>query len=390
MGGAKQRWLELESRGMNEPKDTNVCSSHINDYAIKRFISRKGVKGECSYCGKERNVVELEELMFFVMEGISQFYQDAANFMGYNTREGGYLGETYDGQELLYDVIGLEVDNDELFQDMADSIDDSAWASPDDYYGSVSDLLSSHWRYFKEVIKYKLRYFFTQVSTYRTLDHDNRNAFEILDDIGTAVKKIKVQTTLPADTCLFRCRQHARTERITEASKIASPPDSFAIYSNRMSPAGISMFYCAFDLPTAKVETIDVKSKKKYITSACFTNLSPLNLIDFTKLPRVPSIFDQKNIKHYYTIQFLIDFVKDLSSDIARDGREHIEYVPTQIVTEFFKYLYPIGSKNKIDGIIYPSSKSKGSKACVLFMNNDESLKQLKFDKTSLIRQRIR
>jgi len=374
---------------MNEPKEANVCSTHIDDYAIRRFISRKGMAGECSYCGKKRNVIELEELMVFVMDGISRFYEDAANFMSYDSGEGGYLGDTYDGKELLYDVIGLEVNDDELFHDMAACIDDSAWASPDDYYGSPSDILSSQWSYFKRLIKYRLRYFFTQVSQYKTLDYYNRNAFEILEDIGNCVKRLKLQTQLVKGTPLYRCRQHKKIEKIKDADKIASPPESAAIYSNRMSPAGISMFYCAFDLTTAKFETIDSKSKNKYLTSACFTNRSALNLIDFTKLPTVPSIFDGRNIKHYYTIQFLKDFVKDLSSDITRDGREHIEYVPTQIVTEFFRYLYPIGNKNQIDGIIYPSSKNKGGKACVLFMDNSESLVQLEFDRLSLNRQRI-
>lgn len=389
MGGAKRRWLELESRGMNEPADTHVCSSHIDDYAIKKYISKEGINGKCSYCGSKRNVVELETLMIFVMNGIRRFYEDAANFMSYNSAEGGYLGETYDGQELLYDVIGLGVDNDELFQDMADSIDDSAWGSPDDYYGSVSDLLYSQWGNFKNIIKHKLRYFFTMVNEYKTLDYDNRNAYEILEDVGNGVKKLKLQTILPKQTSLYRCRQHKKTEKIKDACKIASPPESAAIYSNRMTPAGISMFYCAFDLTTAKYETIDAKSKKKYLTSACFKNLTELRLIDFTKLPHIPSIFDNKNIKNYYTVQFLIEFIKDLSSDIARDGREHIEYVPTQIVTEFFKYLYPAGSNKKVDGIIYPSSKNKGGKACVLFMDNSESLTLLEFDKSSLTRQRI-
>jgi hypothetical protein len=66
-----------------------------------------------------------------------------------------------------------------------------------------------------------------------------------------------------------------------------------------------------------------------------------------------------------------------LSKSIEKDGREHIEYVPTQIVTEFFRYPFSEDNKISIDGIIYPSSKNIGKKACVLFFDSNKCKEEL-------------
>ena len=155
-----------------------------------------------------------------------------------------------------------------------------------------------------------------------------------------------------------------------------------------MSPAGIAMFYGSLDLETAELEVVDSSdTKRKYLTSAVFKNKESLNLIDFTKVPTM-NIFNEKLRKDYYLITFLHDFIKDLSKPIKHDGKVHIEYVPTQILTEFFRYIHP-NHRISIDGIIYPSSKNKKGKAVVLFMNHKESLAKLNFQKESIKRTKI-
>ncbi len=63
--------------------------------------------------------------------------------------------------------------------------------------------------------------------------------------------------------------------------------------------------------------------------------------------------------------------MRELSKPIEKDGREHIEYVPTQIVAEYLKYkCKSIDSKRKrIKGILYPSSRCNGI-SCALFLRN--------------------
>jgi len=382
MSGVDQDREDLWARGLSGLKETYVCSKHINDYAITDFIKNNSHKGICTYCDRVKNVIPFGELMFFMMEGIMHFYEDAAEFMSYDSSEGGYQGDTYNQWELINDLIGLEVDNYQLNEDIIDCIDDRAWSEPNAYYDSSSDILVYHWDYFKEVTKHKSRYLFGQSDKFKTFSY-NQNAYDILNEIGLKINEFKLTQVISKTAALFRCRQHDAATKIVTASQITSPPEEFALYSNRMSPAGISMFYCAFNEETAIAETVDKTSKNgTHFTKAIFKANRNLNVIDFCNLPHPPSMFDTANFKNYYSTRFLQDFVNDISKSINRDGKEHIDYVPTQIVTEYFRYIF--NTETKIDGLVYPSAKLNGQKCCVLFLDNETSLDELRLIQSSI------
>ncbi|TOD80773.1 RES domain-containing protein, partial [Vibrio parahaemolyticus] len=50
--------------------------------------------------------------------------------------------------------------------------------------------------------------------------------------------------------------------------------------------------------------------------------------------------------------------------------------VPTQVVSEHFRYIHTTSDENRIDGIIYPSSKLKGRNAIVIFCDNSDCVEQ--------------
>ncbi len=79
----------------------------------------------------------------------------------------------------------------------------------------------------------------------------------------------------------------------------------------------------------------------------------------------------------FFLVSFLHDLVRDMTKDVSKDGKEHIEYVPTQIVTEYFKYIFNKNRKRRIEGLVYPSSKEKSSNATVIFWDNRECLDNL-------------
>jgi len=54
---------------------------------------------------------------------------------------------------------------------------------------------------------------------------------------------------------------------------------------------------------------------------------------------------------------------------MERDGSEPIEYVPTQIVTEYFRHRFRLQENRRLDGILYRSSRSTNGIACVLFID---------------------
>lgn len=128
----------------------------------------------------------------------------------------------------------------------------------------------------------------------------------------------------------------------------------------------------------------------RFFTTAEFILKKELNIVDLSTLPNMPSPFDQRRIKDHYRISFIKDFVKDLMAPIDRDGRVHIDYVPTQVITEYFRFPFSdkLRGSIRIDGIIYPSSKN-GKKACVLFFDNTESLEILDIDLSKLNTNKI-
>ncbi|WPX17187.1 RES family NAD+ phosphorylase [Pseudomonas sp. 10S4] len=139
---------------------------------------------------------------------------------------------------------------------------------------------------------------------------------------------------------------------------------------NRMSPVGIPMFYGAFDLNTAIREIYEPDNAKgKKVASGEFTALRNLRVVDLSKSLPIPSLFDPKlqTLRNYY--RFMNNFINDFTKPIERSDRAHAEYVPTQVVTEYFRHVYRTGDGAQIDGIIYPSSKT-GQKAIVIFADS--------------------
>lgn len=390
MSGANFEAMDLYNRGLYRIPETHCCYRHIHDAAVTKFIKSEAKLGKCSYCGKKTKVISVEKLMFFLMEAVAHFYKDPDEFMR-PLHGGGYDGYVYDGWEVLSDCFLLNID-DELIEDIRKSIAyDKGWGDEAEYFGDEADFLRYHWEYFARVVKHRARYFFSNTNDLRSTQY-RLKPYDILKDIGKKAIQFKLLKTLESGTRLYRCRQHRQKEKLTTGASLTSPPAEYAIQANRMSPAGISMFYGAFDQETSIAETIDYTNEKlSYYTVGAFETKNDLTVIDLSSIPEIPSYFDKSQWQHFYHVVFLHDFVEDLVKPISRDAKVHIEYVPTQVVTEFLRYALKNKAKKRIrvDGIIYPSSRINGNKACVLFSDHEESLQQLEFLPAELTRKKV-
>ena len=63
--------------------------------------------------------------------------------------------------------------------------------------------------------------------------------------------------------------------------------------------------------------------------------------------------------------------MRDFQASVTKDGREHIDYVPTQIVTEYIRHLYSHPDLGIVRGVLYRSAMGEGE-CCVLFFHNDQ------------------
>lgn len=71
--------------------------------------------------------------------------------------------------------------------------------------------------------------------------------------------------------------------------------------------------------------------------------------------------------KRMEALTFLRDFVESISRPVRKDGREHIDYVPSQVVCEYFATQFTIDGDVRLDGIAYPSTVRAGGTNLVLF-----------------------
>jgi len=136
-----------------------------------------------------------------------------------------------------------------------------------------------------------------------------------------------------------------------------------------MSPAGVVMFYGSDHPKTAQLEIDD--DPKLGIVVGTFRTMREAHVLDLTLLPRRLGFFEQQSDSseiNRYALAFLHSFVESVAAKVEPGSREHIDYVPTQVVTEWFRTVFHFG-KSSLDGIIYPSTQNPGGHSVVLFAN---------------------
>src|SRR5699024_3695432 len=128
-------------------------------------------------------------------------------------------------------------------------------------------------------------------------------------------------------------RQHGQMWE-PDANQLGPPPKEIAS-AGRMNPAGIPYFYTATDLATARHEIGVTDRNDGTVFTAIFKLQESVHVIDLTLLPPVPSIFDLANKGALERALFVREFVETISRPVVKDGREHIDYVPSQVVCEY-------------------------------------------------------
>lgn len=353
-----------------------VCASCFSDEGIRGFIEGALKSNTCSFCGEEADepiAAPFREVAKHINDSLYQEYDDAANCMSYVSADGGYQGETWPTYELLTDVIPLELPRDEnesLFKALVDRLDDNAWCPRNPYSLTYAQETELSWERFCRVVKHQRRYFF------RDDDNQDREILspaELLETILDHAEKTGLIFQVDRGGLrVNRARLQRDGEKVESALDLGPPPLDSATQSNRMSPAGVVMFYGSEQPETALRETAHSLGVGTYAVGE-FSNAREILVLDLANLPDIPGLFyeipDSMEYNPRPVLQFLHHVSWEISQPVARDGREHIEYVPSQVVTEFVR------SRNmeagRIDGIRYPSAVHPGNASYVLFADQD-------------------
>lgn len=130
--------------------------------------------------------------------------------------------------------------------------------------------------------------------------------------------------------------------------------------------------YGAFDEETARMECTPKSrhdGKVRFLIGQ-FTPKRNFQLIDLTALPR-PSFWKHKRDTRE-ALAFMHIFHKEITKRIKPDDHIHTEYVPSQVFTEYLRYMFKLEGEIDVDGLIYKSSVNN-NKCVVVFCNQKDS-----------------
>jgi hypothetical protein len=368
MGFAKRQMEEDEERGWSSVGEKWCCADHVEDDALEALIADEAASTVCSYCGgeaKEPFAAAVDLIVERFAESLPQEWGGADEET--IPWEGGYVWKTLDTWDLITDGLNWPLNNSDLIQDVVSALPEQAWVQRDFYRLTPSERLRFAWSDFIQVVKHERRYFFSDHSAEEAdalRDRDEMTPGEMLTAIGGVVVEAGLVRTLHPGEKLFRARSHGCDETLDGAVDLGAPEADRVHNSSRMSPAGVSVFYGAFDPATAREEARSANPERSAITVGRFEVTRPLRVVDLSRQPDVPSLLDPERALRPGHI-FLRHFVDEIAKPFVHDEVIHIEYVPTQIVTEWFASEFPGG----LDGLLYRSSRSSGGVNATLFFD---------------------
>ena len=89
----------------------------------------------------------------------------------------------------------------------------------------------------------------------------------------------------------------------------------------------------------------------------------PLTILDLTTVPQPSSKFNDEADERDARMDNLAEFVQRIIRPVIVDGNHPVDYAPTQIITEAFRWW----SKPKIDGIAYRSLNGGGTNVVLFY-----------------------
>jgi hypothetical protein len=372
----------LERMGGGNPaahEDEFVCGECIEDEGLRDFIEGEARAKVCTFCGAESNdpiAAPLIELLLYISECLDREYDVAENKLPYESAEGGYIGEVWTTQEVLEQLLIDELPNDDvgtLMAALCDGLGDRAWCRKHPFSLTDDEKLNFSWDEFCDLIKHRRRYFFLREEH---ADQELYSPLALLNELAGCCERFELVKTLPVGRAMYRARFQKPGEELTSSADLGPPPQDRAIMANRMSPPGIVMFYVSDDAETAlrEIAKDPAHDAGRYAIGE-FGTLREITYLDLAEIPAIPSIFepipDSLEYDPRSPLIFLNYFAADLSKPIARDRSIHVEYIPTQVVTEYFRTEF-LHDGRPIDGIRYQSARYSDHCSLVLFAAQED------------------
>jgi len=364
--GVDDLYYESLERGWDAP-DKFVCADCVEDDFLRGLIEANLASRKCTYCGRGSRgyiAAPVESIMPAIFSALHYYFNDPDSAcVPYDT---GYVFEpTTTTEEALY-AISLKCQED-LFGDITGAFRNDLWTKTADGHWAgthYSDTMAYAWDRFVRTVKHECRYFFTskvKVDKYS----DELPPLAVLATVREIIGHFELFQFLPAGSDLFRVRARAHGESWELNAQELGPPPNEKANAGRMNPAGISYFYLAHDSQTALAEVI--AKPPSSVVVASFRTCHEMLLLNLCNIPTAPSVFDDNRHEEREMIYFLRHFVREISQPVAKNGQEHIDYVPSQVISEYFAKEFRTTDGRPVNGLMYPSTVKPGGTNIVLF-----------------------
>jgi len=360
----------LLDREWNAP-DKSVCDQCVEDEFLKSTIRANATEKKCDYCGRisDKNIAAPVEVILEPIAStlFAHFREPVHSGMPRNDGEWLCENDIVETWSVL-DSIGLNC-NEDLLTDIDDSFGDRSWIkSPNGHWlgKHEHEELKHSWARFDQTIKHKSRYFFLTTSTtdQDVYDEDYSPAV-LLEKIGELAERLSLIKIIAQGTVLYRVRCSDSKSKYYSSFEELGPPPAEIAGAGRMNPPGISYFYLSFEQETALAEVM--KGPPCNVSIGKFSTREELLYLDLTELPPTPSDFDRSHSEEREGLLFLKEFVGAITKRVYQDGREHIDYLPSQVISEYFAQVFRAHGNQQLDGIAYHSVKRAGGINLVIF-----------------------
>ena len=357
-----------------------VCRECFADEHIRNEVSRAAEAQECDYCGAKGDAVEaapLAGVVQFILNQIDHEYASADQSLPVDpdTKERMFPEDEFDTRTMLELHVDLQLPRDDdgsLMEDIARALPEQDWCLRDPLSVRDDEAIASSWEAFKRIVMHERRFFFLGHRD-EALEYDLRwgearyDPSELLEAIGRFARNHGLLARMDRGTPWYRIQRMEPGEADFDARRMGPPPLEHAMLPNRMSPVGIPMFYGAAEKETALVEVAEEDDR---YACARFEILDDLMVLDVRQPPEVPSLFDPEHARDRAIAMFMRSFVEDFASPIDRERRAHLDYLPTQVVTEYVRTMVTAEEDEPISGVLYRSSRDGGD-AVVLFATTE-------------------
>lgn len=344
MGFAKSMMMEWDERGYGPCDEHAVCPAHVHDWWLAARV-REAADRNCTYCGSQGAAASLEAVLPYVMDAVRGFHGSALTHLD---SEG--QADAPDGEDVLYQISeGVDFDED-VAGDIAKALshNDQRWISLSEH---PAGWLGAGWERFCRWVTEESR-FLLQPPDEAGLRFGEQPQ-TMLASIGELIFNEDLFSTLDEGSALFRARAFPASASLRHACHFSAPPDALA-QPGRMNPRGIALFYGSLDPETAAIE---VYTGDRRAAVAEFHTLQPLEVVDLTVLPALPSIYNAEEHGRWDSILFLRHFCDHIARPVDRDGAEELAYLPSQAVTEYLRLALPTLRGEPVNGLLFRSSR---------------------------------